>query len=464
MSFDAKVYRVMIASPSDVAEEREAAVQTIHDWNDEKSTREGVVLLPIRWEKHSAPELGDRPQGLINKHLVATSDILIAMFWSKLGSDTGKEASGTVEEIKEFQNAGKLVMLYFSEARLPHDLDLKQFEQLGEFKRRVRTERLGLYNTFKGVDDLREQLRRHLDIHVSRMKAEAEAAKPKPQPVFEPTPPAPLAHMSQMIPTASSQRRKSGIGGLVQHNATERARREFEDAVMQSRFHGFRLKPCTVAISVITSDPHIRPNRLAFGTISDDRLREIIAPISDSPTFRIERFREQVIAIQPEGKEESTAITELTHMCSMFAMGVWQTRKLGDPHPLLAFNPISEWPTLIASVTRYLNGVQSLGFHGVVEARLALLNFSQTIAIPEFDMRFGVGRINSDESILLNPVSVGLNRPVTESFVRGIMRAAFLDVWLHYGWPGVPQVDSGGHFTGVEEFGTAPEDVNTGDF
>src|ERR1700730_8913339 len=90
------VYRVMIGSPSDLAEERLAATAAVNEWNAQHADAEGVVLLPVMWETHAMPTSGVRPQSAINDQLVDRCDILIGMFWTKLGTATGVAASGTV--------------------------------------------------------------------------------------------------------------------------------------------------------------------------------------------------------------------------------------------------------------------------------------------------------------------------------------------------------------------------------
>jgi hypothetical protein len=60
MPFNADTYRVLIASPSDLAEEREAATMAINDWNAQHAAAEGIVLLPVKWETHARPETGVR--------------------------------------------------------------------------------------------------------------------------------------------------------------------------------------------------------------------------------------------------------------------------------------------------------------------------------------------------------------------------------------------------------------------
>ncbi len=102
MPFESLTYRVLIASPADLAEERQAATNAINEWNAQHASAESVVLLPIKWETHALPTAGIRPQQAINRQLVRTSDFLIGMFWTKLGTSTGVAESGTVEEIDQF--------------------------------------------------------------------------------------------------------------------------------------------------------------------------------------------------------------------------------------------------------------------------------------------------------------------------------------------------------------------------
>ena len=89
MPIQAVTYRVLIASPSDLAEERQAATEAIHEWNAQHAAAESVVLLPVKWETHATPETGIRPQEAINTQIVRTADMLIGLFWTKLGTTTG---------------------------------------------------------------------------------------------------------------------------------------------------------------------------------------------------------------------------------------------------------------------------------------------------------------------------------------------------------------------------------------
>lgn len=156
MSYDATVYQIMIASPSDVLEERRIAMEVIYRWNAMHSFRSHLVVLPVMWETHTIPEMGDRPQAIINKQIVSDSDILIGVFWTRLGTPTGKAESGTVEEIEEFIAAGKQAILYFSDREINPHVDLAELQRLREFKASL-YER-GLVGSFNSLDDFRSKL------------------------------------------------------------------------------------------------------------------------------------------------------------------------------------------------------------------------------------------------------------------------------------------------------------------
>ena len=158
MAYSATVLHVLIASPSDVEEERRIIERSLHDWNALNAEELGIVLLPVMWESHSAPSMGDRPQGVINRQVVRACDMLIGSFWTRLGSPTGLEDSGTVEEIKWFLKNSKPVMLYYSKAPIPQErLDLKQIESLNTFKASIKDK--GLQDAYSDGADLAQNYR-----------------------------------------------------------------------------------------------------------------------------------------------------------------------------------------------------------------------------------------------------------------------------------------------------------------
>lgn len=165
----AVVYRVMIGSPSDLSAEREAATDTVNEWNAQHADAEGVVLLPVKWETHAVPTAAVRPQSAINEQLVDRCDIFIGMFWSRLGTNTGVAVSGTAEEIDRFVAAGKPAMLYFSRRKVsPAKGDAKQAAKLQAFK--VATRKKSLVGSFLGANDLRRVLLRDITRQVRMLR------------------------------------------------------------------------------------------------------------------------------------------------------------------------------------------------------------------------------------------------------------------------------------------------------
>ena len=61
------IYRVLIASPSDCNEERSSIPKILHDWNASNSYQKSVILEPVMWESHVAPDLSGSPQDIINR-------------------------------------------------------------------------------------------------------------------------------------------------------------------------------------------------------------------------------------------------------------------------------------------------------------------------------------------------------------------------------------------------------------
>ena len=124
--------------------------------------------------------MGDPPQSIINKRILKDCDLLVGVFWTRIGTPTDEYASGTVEEIEEHIKAGKPAMLYFSMARVaPDKIEPAQYEQLKKFRESCRTR--GLYVQFTDVAEFKEQFARHLTIKLNTDAAFASISAPQQQ-------------------------------------------------------------------------------------------------------------------------------------------------------------------------------------------------------------------------------------------------------------------------------------------
>jgi hypothetical protein len=134
----ATILRIFVASPSDLDDERKNVTDLIYEWNHTHS-QSGVIAEPILWETHSRAASGDHPQDIIDRQLLRAydCDVLLALFWSRLGSPTSSFESGTIQEIEQFsamrQGDKDRVMLFFCTWPVPHNTDLKEFQRLKAF-------------------------------------------------------------------------------------------------------------------------------------------------------------------------------------------------------------------------------------------------------------------------------------------------------------------------------------------
>jgi hypothetical protein len=178
------IFRVLVASPSDCIQERKAIPEIIYSWNAANSLRNAAILEPVLWETHATPAMGDRPQALINKQLVQQCDLLVGVFWTRLGTNTGVAESGTVEEIEEFRKHGKPVLLYFSSVPvIPESIDHEQYQKLVAYKKTLQDQ--GIVFSYDSVGAFRELLQRHLASTIGDLLAVHGKSPSDPSPTPE---------------------------------------------------------------------------------------------------------------------------------------------------------------------------------------------------------------------------------------------------------------------------------------
>ena len=166
---NSKIVKIIIASPNDIKAERECIPRIFSSWNN---AHKDVHLEPLMSESASVPEMGDHPQHILNKQLVEKGDLLIAIFWSKIGTPTPTAKSGTIEEIREFIKikGPSRVMIYFCTRHLPvspDDLETEEIQTLKDFKKEIRTQ--CLYKEFANTDQFEARLYPDLDVKVSKL-------------------------------------------------------------------------------------------------------------------------------------------------------------------------------------------------------------------------------------------------------------------------------------------------------
>ena len=181
-------YDVLIACPSDCAPEKRIVIDAINGWNRANSRRTGVHLQPVTWDQDGVPRVGGRAQAILNEDIVDRSDILVAIFWTRLGSRTKVADSGTVEEIERFVDSGKPCSIFEKRSDIPRDTDQSELARLIDFMKMAKSEDgkfSGLIHGFNSDDQLIEGLMRFLSWAVecleNRRKADQVAVKSESQ-------------------------------------------------------------------------------------------------------------------------------------------------------------------------------------------------------------------------------------------------------------------------------------------
>ncbi|PAY06662.1 hypothetical protein CK489_27720 [Bradyrhizobium sp. UFLA03-84] len=226
MAYQANVIQIMIASPGDVSAERNAATEVIYLWNAIYAQATNRVLLPVRWETHSTSDLGGRAQAQINDRVLKFCDLLVGIFWTRLGTPTGEAESGTVEEIKEHLKAGKPAMVFFSRQPVVQDsIDHDEYERLRNFKKWCREQ--GITWDYEDPLDFRDKFSHQLQIQLTSNSKLAHKAGSLPAPLLldlapaKPTPTIPeLSSEALQVLTAAAQGHGqilvvSAIGGKI---------------------------------------------------------------------------------------------------------------------------------------------------------------------------------------------------------------------------------------------------------
>ena len=177
-----KTFNVVLCGPSDVAKEIGIAREVIAEWNQRNFEILNCGLKDHHWNTDAIPSMAARGQAVINHDLIDSADLVVAIFWRRLGTPTGLHDSGTIEEITRAQARDIPVMLYFSkieDTRPAQDPD--QWDMVQAFEAKARAS--GLPWTFHSRSDFRKRFADHLQIMVPKLLdhiAKSKARKPKP--------------------------------------------------------------------------------------------------------------------------------------------------------------------------------------------------------------------------------------------------------------------------------------------
>lgn len=169
MSNAGGVFRIVLASPGGLEEERSIFDSAVAEINEGIAADRGLILAVTKWETNAYPGLAeDGAQGQIDPTLnIENCDLLVGIFGAHFGTPTKGEQSGTVYEIKKAIAAWEKkkkpqVWVYFKEGLLAPQT-LSAFDQYGlvlKFKNDFSTK--GLWWPFTSPYEFETLVRQHL--------------------------------------------------------------------------------------------------------------------------------------------------------------------------------------------------------------------------------------------------------------------------------------------------------------
>ena len=114
-----ELIKCLIASPGDVAKERDICEEVFNELNRETGEILGFRFEPVRWEKDTHAGCGDYVQDVINQQIEDRYNLVIGIMYSRFGTPTPVAGSGTEEEFNnayEKWKAGEIddILFYFN--------------------------------------------------------------------------------------------------------------------------------------------------------------------------------------------------------------------------------------------------------------------------------------------------------------------------------------------------------------
>jgi hypothetical protein len=166
-----QTWRVFVASPGDVIEERSRMPKVVDSLNKTLGQLFSVNVELWRWETEATPAIGE-PQALINVDL-DRADVVVVILWNRLGTPTSEGTTGTQSEVlrslKRWNDAGRpQVMIYFCQrpARLNRE-ELTQRLNLLDFRESVSASVLAV--DYEDVHEFEWRVRDDLFITISSL-------------------------------------------------------------------------------------------------------------------------------------------------------------------------------------------------------------------------------------------------------------------------------------------------------
>jgi len=311
------ILSVFVASPDDVAEERDCIEDTVKELNNVWSKKLQISLELIKWESHTHPGISEDSQAVISEQIEDDYDIFVGLMWAKYGTPTKSSRSGTEEE---FNNALKRwkenpnqirILFYFKEAPVdPYKIDPDQLNLIKEFRKRIGKEGV-LYRNFKNLDEFTQLVRIHLSKVVQEWGTKWGDIKEKGSKIKQSTPKSKIEEEQGLIDLVESgQENFETLTEVMKHiteemqNLTEKLNLRTEDIKEIQSKGDLKLKQMKRSINLAAADME------KFS----DSLEVQIQKYDESHTKGANAFIKSINLLkdfQPDNKEARKALVQI---------------------------------------------------------------------------------------------------------------------------------------------------------
>lgn len=191
MSSKITKYKIFLASPSDLQDERASMDEVISELNLTFGKQHDIYLELLKWETHSAPAISiNHPQEIITSDLGNDYDLFIGLIWKKFGTPTNKADSGTEEEFlnahnRFLENPNSLQILFYFNSKPVSisEMNPEQLLKIQNFKADIGKNKKILYWEYQDT----QQLNKFLRIHIPQRILELQKSEQNNVAIIEPT-------------------------------------------------------------------------------------------------------------------------------------------------------------------------------------------------------------------------------------------------------------------------------------
>lgn len=176
-----RIYKALIASPSDTEKEREACEKIFNEINSGLGKIYDFRIESQKWEKDVRPTIKNQDaQSAIFNQIGEDYNIFIGIMNKKFGSPTPRAFSGTEEEFNaafdRYKEKKDIEIVFYFNDEPPEsmsELNPSEWTKITDFRKRL--EPLGIYGIYNGVYDFEEKVRKNLSSYfIKEFKSDNE--------------------------------------------------------------------------------------------------------------------------------------------------------------------------------------------------------------------------------------------------------------------------------------------------